>query len=228
MQAKISSGEMILLMQPVHTNDSRCVTLNSIWFGSRTFAVHHISHLCMCCMSRTEAKLLRRTPQRISFNIFSSSFTPKGLFLLHAFALCFTNSGTRPRTKLVPGSHPMISTPFNKQYLELPTPKKKTGVLVFWAFFFWRFLACFCGRFAGFGGRFSEFQICGRLRPKLGKHQNYQKFLVVGSSRYTVLHVLLPYISYMLEPTTLHTEQSYNPMPHFYGFSPSSVPLKHR
>ena len=131
-------------------------------------------------------------------------------------------------------------TPYDFNALQQTIPgasnsPKKIGVLVFWAFFFWRFLACFCGRllgfcgrFAGLGGRFSEFQICGRLRPKLGKHQNYQKFLVVGSSRYTVLHVLLPYISYMLEPTTLHTEQSYNPMPHFYGFSPSSVPLKHR
>ena len=194
---------MILLMQPVHTNDSRCVTLNSIWFGSRTFAVHHISHLCMCCMSRTEAKLLRRNPQRISFNIFSSSFTPKGLFLLHAFALCFTNSGTRPRTKLVPGSHPMISTPFNKQYLELPTPKKKYRRSGFLGVFFWRFLACFCGRllgfcgrFAGFGGRFFwvpdlwAFASKTRQTPKLPEISSRWKLQVYCTSCTTTLHIL--------------------------------------
>ena len=61
----------------------------------------------------------------------------------------------------------------------------------FGRFIFFRFLACFCGRLQVFAGVlrvfavvFLSFLICGRLRPKLGKHQNYQKFLVVGSSRF--------------------------------------------
>ena len=43
------------------------------------------------------------------------------------------------------------------------------------------FLQAFC---VFFEVVFLSFLIRGRLRPKLGKHQNYQKFLVVGSSRF--------------------------------------------
>ena len=70
--------------------------------------------------------------------------------------------------------------------------KRRFGFLsVLGVLFFLRFLACFCGRLLDFCGRFRvfavaflSFLICGRLRPKLGKHQNCQKFLAVGSSRY--------------------------------------------
>ena len=78
---------------------------------------------------------------------------------------------------------------------QLQKNNRRFGFLsVLGVLFFLRFLACFCGRllgfcgrFAGFCGRFSEFpdlrDFAGVCVQNKANTQNYQKFLVVGSSR---------------------------------------------
>ena len=85
--------------------DSRCVTTNSVGFGSRTFAVHHISHLCM---SRTEGQIAAgRSPkglQSISSQAVSRRRACFFCILLH-YVLQIQERDSEHVLKLVPVSH---------------------------------------------------------------------------------------------------------------------------